>query len=93
MTEGERGTFGLTKYYFFENIITRAPSTTSRSPSLPEGGYCNARSPEKIIVCVFRLLRNVGMKFQSRPHLISRGNGLTNASLREGGGIRVNLNE
>ena len=29
--------------------------------------------------------------FKTRPHLISRANGLTNASLREGGGICVNF--
>ena len=54
---------------------------------------CNARSPKKIIVCVWCLLRDVGTKFQAKSHLISRANGLTNAFLREEGGIRVNLNE
>ena len=48
--------------------------------SLPEGGYCNARAPEKIIVCVWCSPRDVGTKFQTKSHLINRADGLTEPS-------------
>ena len=53
MTEGERGTFGLTKYYFFEKYYY-AGSFHHFVVPLPPGGrlFC-VRTPEKIIVSVY----------------------------------------
>ena len=73
MTEGERDTFGLTKYYFFEKYYY-AGSFHHFVVPLPPGGrlFC-VRSHEGIIVSVYCLSRDVvGALHSPRCHLERR---------------------
>ena len=64
MTEGERGTFGLTKCYFFEKYYYAGSfhhfaEATCCLDSHPGGRLFCVHTPEKIISSVYRMLRNI----------------------------------
>ena len=51
------------------------PHPPLRGPPSPAGeGYCNVHSPEEIIVCVFRLSRDVGAPSPTKMRSHARGN-------------------
>ena len=84
MTEGERGTFGLTKYYFFEKYYYAGSFHHFVVPLPPGGRLVCARSVEEFIVCVYRLSRTI----YADDNFLSRANGLTKPSpVGEGGGV------
>ena len=79
-------------FYFIFSLYNPSASFLGTSPYTGEAIF-SARSPEKIIVCVWCSPRDVGTKFQAKSHLISRADDLTKPSPAGEGGIRAKLDE